>query len=151
MDDLFALVVEYRHLLSRRQTAGALLTLPERHRLDALDRLLGREPTDDEGTAPGALGRRRHARCDVRLKAALRVAGRVIPLEVVNLGAGGVGVLAAEPVPSGARGVLRVLTGEAARVHECAALVSWECEADEGGWLAGLRFEGAPVELPLAC
>ena len=87
---IFELVFEYRSLLAKHRAEGAELGLPARSRLDALHRLLGREPTDAQGTRPGELGRRKHARCDVHFGALLRHGPRTVAVEVVNLGAGGV-------------------------------------------------------------
>ncbi|HLU66730.1 MAG TPA: PilZ domain-containing protein [Kofleriaceae bacterium] len=147
MNDLLALVFEYRTLLARRRREGELLGLPERRRLDALERLLGREPTDAEET--GELGRRRHARCDVRLDAELRVAGRVVAMSVVDLGAGGIGVVAGERLPAGARGALRVSSAESARVYDCRAEVTWS-GGGAGTWRAGLRFLPCAAAMRLA-
>jgi hypothetical protein len=144
MNDLFELVFEYRSLLAQRRAEGEELGLRARRRLDALHRLLGREPTDAQGTRPGELGRRRHARCDVELGALLRRGPRALPVEVVNLGAGGVCIRTDEPLRVGERTVLRFTSPETGRIYECMAETSWR---DEGQELAGLRFIGAPLHV----
>jgi PilZ domain-containing protein len=147
MNDLFELVFEYRTLLAQRRAEGEKLGLPARSRLDALHRLLGREPTDAQGTRPGELGRRKHARCDVSLGALLRLGPRAVAVEVVNLGAGGVCIRAAEGPRIGERAVLRLTSPDTGRIYECIAETTWR---QDGEQLSGMRFLGAPLLVQLA-
>ena len=147
MNDLFELVFEYRSLLAKRRAEGEELGLPARRRLDALHRLLGREPTDVQGTRPGGLGRRRHARCDVHFGAVLRTGPRAAPVEVVNLGAGGVCIRTSMGSAVGERVVLRLTSPETGRVYECMAETTWR---DDAQLLSGMRFIGAPLHVLLA-
>lgn len=147
MNDLFELVFEYRSLLARHRAEGEELALPARSRLDALHRLLGREPTDAQGTRPGELGRRRHARCDVHFGAILRLGPRTVPVEVLNLGAGGVCIRSSQAPSVGERAVLRLTSPETGRIYECVAETTWR---DAGDLLSGMRFIGAPRYVHLA-
>jgi hypothetical protein len=151
MHDLFELVFEYRSLLARRKSEGNALDLPVRRRLDALHRLLGREPVPPDPDGSGEFSRRRHARCEVDLAAAFRIGDRRAAISVSNLGAGGVCVVAQESLEAGIRGVLRIRCPDSGRIYECVAQVAWSRPADEGDdHLAGLRFVGAPHEVRLA-
>lgn len=150
MHDLFELVFEYRNLLARRKAEGAAFEPPARTRLDALHRLLGREPFTGTGTAPsgsGMFSRRRHARCDVELTATLRVGTTLSAVELLNLSAGGVCLASPALLPVGERGVLRITSPDSGRVHECTAQISWARDEGETQHLAGLRFIGAPSEV----
>ena len=147
MNDLFELVFEYRSLLAQRRAEGQELGLRARSRLDALHRLLGREPTDAQGTRPGTLGRRKHARCDVHFGAILRVGPRTVPVEVVNLGAGGVCIRSSQAPSIGERALLRLTSPETGRIYECIAETTWRDDADR---LSGMRFVGAPLHVHLA-
>jgi hypothetical protein len=149
MHDLFELVFEYRNLLARRKAEGAALEQPARTRLDALHRLLGREPFTGSPSGSGTFSRRRHARCDVELTATLRVGATLSAVELLNLSAGGVCVVSPALLPVGERGVLRITSPDSGRVHECTALVSWARDEDVAQHLAGLRFVGAPSEVRL--
>jgi PilZ domain len=157
MNDIVELVCEYRTLAHRAGRNDRPLNPAERRRLGGLERLLGREPDDGPGgdLASGTvdLGRRRFARCDVRLVAGLSVLGRAIAVRVVDLGAGGVRIVSEEPIPSGERGVLRIAVPDSGRIYAFAVEVSWAI--GEGGGsipqpVAGLRFRGAPREIALA-
>ena len=145
MHDLFELVFEYRSLLAQRRAEGAALGLMERTRLDALHRLLGREPSDAQGTRPGDAGRRRHARCDVQLSGLLRLGKRGFAVDVQNLGAGGVCVRSPQALRIGERGVLRLTAPDTGRIYECITETTW---VDDD--TAGMRFIGAPLEIRLA-
>jgi hypothetical protein len=149
MHDLFELVFEYRHLLARRKAEGQALDLPARTRLDALHRLLGREPFSGDVSGSGTFSRRRHARCDVEVSAALRIGAHLFAIELINLGAGGVCVASPEPLPRGERGLLRIISPDSGRIYECMAQVSW-AHVDGQQTIAGLRFVGAPREVQLA-
>lgn len=149
MHDLFELVFEYRNLLARRKSEGAALEMSARSRLDALHRLLGREPFGEQPSGSGAFSRRRHARCDVEVAASLRIGSSLCAIELLNLGAGGVCAVTPEPLPVGERGLLRITSPDSGRVYECAAQVSWTRD-DEEQHVAGIRFVGAPREVQLA-
>jgi hypothetical protein len=149
MQHLFELVFEYRNLLARRKAEGDALDSTTRSRLDALHRLLGREPFHADPSGSGAFSRRRHARCEVDLQATVRVGTAISAVEIVNLSAGGVCALTPAPLPIGERGTLRITSPDTGRVYECAMQISWSTDDDEQH-LAGLRFIGAPSEVPLA-
>ena len=146
MHDLFELVFEYRQLLARRKVEGTGLAPPVRHRLDALHRLLGREPFLGHPEGSGSFTRRRHARCDVEAPASLRLGHEVVALELSNLGAGGVCAVTPVALEVGQRGALRLVSPDSGRVYECVAEVSWSSTDDEQH-LVGLRFRGAPREV----
>lgn len=146
MHDLFELVFEYRQLLARRKAEGQGLALPVRHRLDALHRLLGREPLLGHPEGSGTFSRRRHARCDVELPASLRLGDEVMAIELSNLGAGGVCAVTAGALEVGRRGALRLVSPDSGRIYECVAQVSWS-SPDGEQHLVGLRFVGAPREV----
>jgi len=146
MHDLFELVFEYRSLLARRKVEGPAFDRPARNRLDALHRLLGREPFGLEPAGSGAFSRRRHARCDVEFRAGLRIGAALFAVDLLNLGAGGVCATTPEPLPVGERGLLRIVSPDSGRIYECLAQVSWARDEDDQ-YIAGLRFVGAPREV----
>lgn len=146
MHDLFELVFEYRQLLVRRKVEGTGLAPPVRHRLDALHRLLGREPLLGHPEGSGSFSRRRHARCDVEAPASLRLGDEVVAIELSNLGAGGVCAVTPVALEVGQRGALRLVSPDSRRIYECVAQVSWTSASDEQH-LVGLRFVGAPREV----
>jgi hypothetical protein len=149
MQHLFELVFEYRNLLARRKTQGEALDSPTRTRLGALHRLLGREPFPGDPDGSGAFSRRRHARCEVDLGATLRIGTALSSVDLLNLSAGGVCAVTPAELPVGDRGSLRITSPDSGRIYECAVQVSWVTEDGEQH-LAGLRFIGAPTEVPLA-
>jgi hypothetical protein len=150
MHHLFELVFEYRNLLAHLKKEGDGLDGTTRSRLDALHRLLGREPfRSSSPSGSGAFSRRRHARCEVDLGATLRVGTSIAAVDLVNLSAGGVCALTPTALPIGERGMLRITSPDSGRSYECAVQVSWIAGDDEQH-LAGLRFIGAPSEVPLA-
>lgn len=149
MHDLIELVFEYRQLLARRKAEGPGLAAPVRHRLDALHRLLGREPFLGHPDGSGTFTRRRHARCDVEAPASLRLGDEVVAIELVNLGAGGVCAVTPGALEVGQRGALRLVSPDSGRIFECVAQVSWSSVDDEQH-LVGLRFLGAPRAVPPA-
>lgn len=146
MQHLFELVFEYRNLLVRRKTEGPTLDVSTRTRLDALHRLLGREPLPPGPSGSGAFSRRRHARCEVELSASLHVGTTAAVVELLNLGAGGVCAVIPEPLQIGERGVLRMTSPESGRVYECTMQISWVSD-EAGQHTAGMRFIGAPSEV----
>ena len=149
MHDLFELVFEYRQLLARRKVEGQGFAPPARHRLDALHRLLGREPFLGHPEGSGTFTRRRHARCDVDMPASLRLGPGLCAIELLNLGAGGVCAVIGAELSPGQRGALRITSPDSGRVYECAAQVTWS-RVDGEQHLAGLRFIGAPRDVQLA-
>jgi hypothetical protein len=149
MHDLFELVFEYRQLLARRKAEGPDLASPVRHRLDALHRLLGREPILGHPEGSGTFSRRRHARCDVEAPARLRLGDELLAIELSNLGAGGVCAVTPVALEVGQRGALRLVSPDSGRTYECVAQVSW-ASVDDEQHLVGLRFVGAPREVPPA-
>jgi hypothetical protein len=147
MQHLFDLVFEYRNLLARRKAEGQSLDGTARSRLDALHRLLGREPFNSGPDGSGAFSRRRHARCEVEHEAALRIGTAVSAIELVNLSAGGVCAMTPAPLPIGERGTLLITSPESGQVYECSVQVSWTIH-DEEHRVAGLRFIGLPSVVP---
>ena len=145
MQHLFELVFEYRNLLVRRRSEGPGFAPPARSRLDALHRLLGREPFIGTPSGTGTYSRRLHARCDVELRALLRTSATLCAVDILNLGAGGVCAVTPGPLQIGDRGVLHLVSPESGRVYECTAEVCWT--RSKGQHTAGLRFIGPPVEV----
>lgn len=150
MTDLFQLVFEYRILLAQRRAAGLQLSSPARQRLDALHRLLRREPSERAPSETAdELGRRRHARCETHARAVWRVDASLQGVDVVDLGAGGVGILSEEPLEIGQLGVLSLKGVEDRSLYKLSARVSW-VRREGDVYQAGLRFVGAPLPALLA-
>jgi len=135
MRDLLNLVFEYRSLLARRD----MFANNAESRLDALARLFG---PNDSST------RRRHARCDVRVPASVRVRGRTQPVNVVNLGGGGLCVEPAPQVKPGDKAVIRIVSPDQSRIYQFQVQTSW-VKRSGSRTAAGMPFIGVPRALPL--
>ncbi len=144
MRDLLHLIFEYRRLLARAETAACLRPASQR-RLVALEKLFGKEPnTVDES----ASANRRHARCEIQAPATIRLEGRVQPVNVVNLGGGGVCVSPAPNVPQGTTALLRILSEDKTRVYQYQVRASWSTRSN-GESHMGMPFVGIPREVPI--
>lgn len=144
MGDVMHLVYEYRRLLAHRELSGGRLDRRHTERLAALHRLFGREPEDTDGIGPH--GRRRHARCEVGIPATLVMGRRVLAVEVVDIGGGGVRIAPAPPLRPGERARLRIPSPDHARVvYEHVVEATWSSRGDDSAM--GMPFIGVPRQL----
>jgi hypothetical protein len=107
---------------------------------------------DPEDTGAIRLGKsysRRHARCDVKYPATVQMGRRVHPVEVVNLGGGGLRVEPAPPLREGERALLRIVSLERGAVYQYSVQAGWVENRAQGSAM-GMPFIGAPRVLPLA-
>ncbi len=137
MRDLLEMVFEYRRLLARSEATDGNMTQQTEARLRALENLFGREPSV-QGAAP-----RRHARCDVKRTATLRVGDRVQAVSVVNLGGGGVCVSPAPNLAEGQRAVLRVVGDDQQTVYQYPVRAHWTRRGEDSSQM-GMPFVGRP-------
>ncbi len=144
MTDLLELVYEYRRLLSRRDALGGQLNDAGERRLLGLERLFGAEPDDRK-----RFTRRRHARCDIRLPATININGRVEPVNVVDLGGGGLRIEPAPVLSAGQRAQLRIVSPDTGRMYVFTVEAKWE-ERSSSRSTMGLPFVGAPRQIMLA-
>ncbi len=140
MRDLLEMVFEYRRLLARAEATNGNLSPQTQDRLRALENLFGQEPAES-GARP-----RRHARCDVRRPATLKVGDRVQPVSVVNLGGGGVCVSPAPNLGAGETAVLRVVGEDQRTVYHYPLRANW-ASRDEQTSQMGMPFVGRPRAL----
>jgi hypothetical protein len=141
MKDVLQFLYEYRRLLSRLDLFGAAFEPHARDRLAALHRLFAPDSADLPGPA-----RRRHARCDVRVPAIVKAGGRVEPVEIINVGGGG---LCAQPAPSlqaGERAVVRIVSAENFREYHYPVQAQWVRRV-RGTSMMGMPFVGAPLQV----
>jgi len=142
MKDVLQLVYEYRRLVAKRDLMGATLSAKALERLDALERLFGREPEPDGGPAAGL---RRHARCEVDASAVMRLQGTDHTVEVVNVGGGGLCVANAPEMTEGEQAILRIQDGDS--VYQYQVEARW---CDHQNRRLGLPFVGVPRALPVS-
>ena len=136
MRELLQLVYEYRRLDARAAAYAGPLRPMAQKRLSALEKLFGQEPDSP----------RRHARCDISLPATIKINGNVQPVQLVNIGGGGVCVSPAPKLREGEAAVLRVVASDAKTVYQYQVKGGWTWR-DEGQSQMGLPFVGAPREL----
>jgi hypothetical protein len=142
MIDLIHFVYEYRKLLARRDLLGARLDPDGRERLEALERLFA--PGEEEARSH-RVHRRRYARCDLDLRATIKMAGRVHVVRVVNLGGGGMCVTPAADLRGGDRGVVRIITA-AGRAYHYPVQAKW-LRTTGSSTIMGLPFIGVPLQV----
>jgi|GEM_PF-3333318 len=148
MTSLVHLVYQYRRLLARQELMGGQLSRSSERRLQALDKLFGEEP-DEQTEAMGLARRRRHARCEVRVPATIKMGGQVQAVNVTSLGGGGVRV---EPAPSlrrGERAVVRIVSLETGSIYHYPVTAGW-AERSRSQSAMGMGFAGVPRQMPLA-
>jgi len=134
-------VYEYRKLLSQQQLLGDQLAAPARRRLaDLEDRL-----ADGAPVVPGA-PRRRFARASTQIVATVKAGGRVHPVQIVNVGGGGMCVEPAPALRGGERAVVRVVSGETGCEYQYPVEARWVHRSGRAS-LMGLPFVGAPLLL----
>jgi hypothetical protein len=144
MSDLLDLVYEYRRLLARRDVNGGRMSESIERRLLGLERLFGADPDD-----LGHRSRRRHARCEVRLPATIKIGDRVEPVDVVDIGGGGLRVEPAPMLKPGGRAQIRIVSHDTGRVYFYQVEAKWVAR-DASRSTMGLPFVGAPRQMMLA-
>lgn len=144
MKDVMDLIFEYRRLLARRDVMGVELSDRGRARLAGLEKLFATEIAANDQTS-----RRRHARVDVNVPATLRVGGRIHPVNIVNVGGGGICIEAAPTLEPGQQAVLRIVSADGDRIYQYQVQASWT-QATPAKNAAGMPFVGIPRELPVA-
>ena len=148
MANLVHLVYEYRRLLAHQELMGRELSGASEARLASLERLFGQEPTEAAETV-GLAYKRRHARCEVRVPATIKMSGDVLAVDVTSLGGGGVRI---EPAPSlrrGERAVIRIVSLDTGSIYHYPVTAGW-CERSRKHSAMGLGFVGAPRQLSLS-
>lgn len=138
MKDLLALVFEYRRLLARSEVTAGALKPRSSQRLDALEKLFGQEPNANNKPHD-----RRHARCDIRRPATVRVGDRVQSVSLVNLGGGGVCICPAPNVKSGETALLRIVADDQSTIYQYQVRANWSKYGDEDSCM-GMPFVGIP-------
>lgn len=137
MRDLLELVFEYRRLLAKSEAIAGSLKPKSAKRLVALEMLFGQEPK------AGSVHRRRHARCDIRRPATLRVQGRVQSVSLVNLGGGGVCISPAPNVMAGETALLRIVADDQNTVYQYQVRANWATRGEKDSYM-GMPFVGIP-------
>ncbi len=137
MRDLLELVFEYRRLLARSEAMAGSLKPRSSERLAALEKLFGQEPNSN------AVHPRRHARCDIRRPATLRVGDRVQAVSLVNLGGGGVCITPAPNVRTGDTALLRIVADDQSTIYQYQVRANWSTQGDEDSCM-GMPFVGIP-------
>tara|TARA_R110002073_G_scaffold208011_2_gene368275 strand:+ start:3660 stop:4124 length:465 start_codon:yes stop_codon:yes gene_type:complete len=137
MRDLLELVFEYRRLLARSEATAGSLKPHNLERLEALEKLFGQEPNSNASYP------RRHARCDIRRPATLRVGDRVQPVNLVNLGGGGVCITPAPNVKAGETALLRIVADDQSTVYQYRVRANWSSRSEQDSCM-GMPFVGIP-------
>lgn len=141
LKDLLQLVFEYRRLSARAEAFAGTLRPGAQKRLTALEKLFGQEPGSQTSRQP-----RRHARCNVSLPATIKINGNVQPVQVVNMGGGGVCVTPAPKLKAGESASLRIVSNDERTVFQYQVRGGWSWRDDNQSQM-GLPFVGAPREL----
>jgi len=147
-NNLVHLVYEYRRLLARKELTGGDLSQGSERRLASLEKLFGQEP-DENSETEGLAYKRRHARCDVKVPATIKMGRYVQAVNVTSLGGGGVRI---EPAPSLRRGeqaVVRIVSLDTGSIYHYPVTAGWS-ERSPSQSAMGLGFVGAPRQLMLA-
>lgn len=144
MADILELVYEYRRLLARRDLNAGTLSRVAEDRLLGLERLFGRDPEDRRNDY-----RRKHARCDVRLPATIQIGSRIEPVDVVDLGGGGVRVEPAPILAPGQCATIRIVSLETGRMYVYTVEAKWSDRSSSRSTM-GMPFVGAPKQVRLA-
>jgi len=143
MTDLLQLVFEYRRLVVHRALLSGKLSVANRQRLVGLERLFGQDPEDRSQRH-----RRRHARCEVRLPATLKMGRHVENVDVVNIGGGGVCVEPAPLLRKGQRASIRVVSLEQGTAYHYRVEAGWARRTGQSAAM-GMGFVGTPRREPL--
>ncbi len=141
MKDLLQLVYEYRRLSARAEAYAGSLKPRAETRLAALEKLFGQEPGCEETTPP-----RRHARCELSVPATIKIDGNVQPVQLINMGGGGVCVSPAPKLKNGQTALLRIVASDTRRVFQYQVKCGWTCRSEIASQM-GLPFVGPPVEV----
>lgn len=144
MTDLLELIFEYRRLLARRDLMGGSLSREAEERLLGLERLFGSDPDDRRHSS-----RRRHARCEMRVPATIKVGNRVEPVDIVDVGGGGVRVEPAPMLRAGEKAHIRIVSLERNAMYVYQVEAKWALRSASRSTM-GLPFVGAPKQLTLA-
>ena len=144
MADILELVFEYRRLLARRDLMGGAMSADSEERLVGLERLFGSDPDDRLRSS-----RRRFARCELRVPATIRTGDRVEPVDIVDVGGGGVRVEPAPLLRRGERATIRIVSPERNAMYVYHVEASWSERTAERSTM-GLPFVGTPEQLALA-
>ncbi len=148
MTSLVHLVFEYRRLLARRELMDGELSRSSARRLASLEKLFGEEPDENKETM-GLQFRRRHARCEVRVPATIKMGGAVQAVDVTNLGGGGVRIEPAPALKRGERAVVRIVSLDTGSIYHYPVTAGWSERSAQQSAM-GLGFAGVPRQLPLA-
>ncbi len=143
MGDVLKHVYEYRKLLARSALLGPKLDDDSRERLDALERLFAAD--DSERT----VHRRKHARCEVNVRATVKAGGRIQTVNVVNVGGGGMCVQPAPQLRPGERAVVRIVSRESGAEYHYPVQAQWVHRSDTSSSM-GLPFVGVPLHVSYA-
>lgn len=149
MPNLLHLVYEYRRLVARRDLMQGQMGRRTQARLEALEKLFGRDPDDTDPAITPGQRRRRYARAEVSVPATIKMGRRVQAVNVVNLGGGGVCVTPAPPLREGERAVIRIVADDRDSVYHYPVEAKW-VRRDPDTSEMGMPFIGAPRQLPLA-
>jgi len=141
---LVQLVFEYRELIARSNSEARPLAPKDRLRLAGLARLFGRDPDDISSSH-----RRRYTRCPLRLPATIKIGDRVEPVDIVDIGGGGVRVEPAPVLAPGQRALIRIMSLESGFLFTRAVTAGWS-ERTPLRSTMGLPFVGTPSQLTLA-
>lgn len=144
MADILELVYEYRRLLARRQLTAGVLSHRAEQRLLGLERLFGRDPDDRKRDF-----RRQHARCEVRLHATIQIGTSIEPVDVVDLGGGGLRIEPAPMMSPGQCATIRIVSPETGRMYLYTVEAKW-CDRSASRSTMGMPFVGAPSHVLLA-
>lgn len=147
MRDLLQLVFEYRRLLAKVKIKTDLRP-KARGRLDALEKLFGEEPSEDPAHEASGRARRRHARCSISVPATVRVNGTLQPVNLVNVGGGGICISPAPNMQVGDTAFLRIHAEEDGCVYQYQVQASWMTQT-QNSTIMGMPFIGTPRELEL--
>ena len=143
MRDLLQLVYEYRRLSARAEAFAGTLQPVAQKRLSALEKLFGQEPDNPVPDHP-----RRHARCEINVPATIKINGNIQPVQLVNMGGGGVCVSPAPKLKEGETALLRIVASDSRTVFQYRVKGGWTWR-DERASQMGLPFVGPPRELPI--
>ena len=140
MFDVVHLLFEYRALVV--DDHNGVLTPGKAKRLRSLERLFGQDPEDSCGPHRN----RKHARCDTHVPALITHSGRTQPVDVVNLGGGGVRVEPAPDLTQGESATLIIQCTDDNSVYRVQVRAEWMSPRATRSAM-GMRFVSSPVHL----
>lgn len=132
---------EYRRLSARAEAFAGTLRPGAQKRLSALEKLFGQEPGSYASDHP-----RQHARCDINVPATIKINGNIQPVQLVNMGGGGVCVSPAPKLKEGETALLRIVASDARTVFQYQVKGGWTWRNENESQM-GLPFVGPPREL----